>query len=123
MTQNHSNSPAQINTAFILFLDSFMAVSIIESMKRLAKNGKTIIFTIHQPSSDLFEKFDRVCFVSEGRLMFLGDRTQAHDFFDSQHFTCPSNYNPAEFYIKTLSISPFAKDECQNQVNVRRKKY
>ena len=99
-----------------------MAVSIIESMKRLAKNGKTIIFTIHQPSSDLFEKFDRVCFVSEGRLMFLGDRTQAHAFFDSQHFTCPSNYNPAEFYIKTLSISPFAKDECQNQVNVREKK-
>lgn len=99
-----------------------MALSIVESMKRIAKNGKTIIFTIHQPSSDLFEKFDRVCFVSEGRMMFLGDRVQAQEFFDSQGYRCPSNYNPAEFYIKTLSISPFAKEVCLEKINVSVKK-
>ncbi len=41
-------------------LDSFMAMSIVDSMKSLAQSGKTIICTIHQPSSEIFEKFDRL---------------------------------------------------------------
>ena len=63
-------------------LDSYMAMSIVESMKNLAKNGKTIICTIHQPSSELFAMFDKVCLISEGRLAYIGDRIQAINFFD-----------------------------------------
>jgi ABC-type multidrug transport system ATPase subunit len=100
-------------------IDSFMALSIIESMKKLAKTGKTIVFTIHQPSSDLFEMFDKICFVTEGRLAFFGDRNQAYTFFAQQGYKCPSNYNPAEYYIKTLSISPFDKKNCLKKVYVR----
>lgn len=78
-----------INDPGILFcdeptsgLDSYMAMSIVESMKNLAKSGKTIICTIHQPSSELFEMFDKVCLISEGRLAYIGDRIQAIRFFD-----------------------------------------
>ncbi len=40
-------------------LDSFMAESIVDSMYELAVNsGKTVISTIHQPSSQIFEKFN-----------------------------------------------------------------
>ena len=40
-------------------LDSFMAESIIDSMCELAySQGKTVITTIHQPSSQIFEKFN-----------------------------------------------------------------
>ncbi len=35
-----------------------MALSIVESMHKLARQGKTIISTIHQPSSQMFDKFD-----------------------------------------------------------------
>ena len=62
-------------------LDSFMAISVVDSMKSLASKGKTIICTIHQvsfrivlkyvskyliiilfqqPSSEIFERFDKV---------------------------------------------------------------
>jgi ABC-type multidrug transport system ATPase subunit len=41
-------------------LDSFMAVSIMESMRALAQKGKTIVCTIHQPSSEIFEMFDKL---------------------------------------------------------------
>ena len=64
-------------------LDSFMAMSIVESMRTLANNGKTIICTIHQPSSELFEMFDKVCFISEGRLGYIGDRIKAKEFFET----------------------------------------
>lgn len=62
-------------------LDSFMAMSIVESMKRLAKQGKTIICTIHQPSSEVFEKFDRLLLMAEGRLAYLGELNEAARFF------------------------------------------
>jgi ABC-type multidrug transport system ATPase subunit len=58
-----------------------MAVSIVECMKELAKKGKTIICTIHQPSSEIFEMFDSLCLLSEGRLAYMGDLSGANEFF------------------------------------------
>jgi ABC-type multidrug transport system ATPase subunit len=78
-----------VNNPGILFcdeptsgLDSYMAMSIVESMKNLAKNGKTIICTIHQPSSEIFEMFDQFCLISEGRLAYIGNRLKACKFFE-----------------------------------------
>ena len=81
-------------------LDSFMAASVVEIMQRLAEKGKTIICTIHQPSSDTFEKFHRLCLLSEGQLCFIGNLNETNDFFASQSFPVPLNYNPADHFIK-----------------------
>ena len=40
-------------------LDSFMAQSLIASLQRLAASGRTIMCTIHQPSSEVYAMFDR----------------------------------------------------------------
>ena len=40
-------------------LDAFMAQSLIASLQRLAASGRTIICTIHQPSSEVYSMFDR----------------------------------------------------------------
>ena len=37
--------------------------------------------TIHQPSSEIFEKFDKLCLLAEGKLAFFGERNQAIEFF------------------------------------------
>ena len=66
-------------------LDSFMAVIIIECLKSLAKKGKTIICTIHQPSSEIFSMFDRICLMAEGRTAFTGNPCDANHFF-RRHF-------------------------------------
>ena len=62
-------------------LDSFMAMSIVDCMQKLAQQGKTIICTIHQPSSEVFSKFDRLCLMAEGRMAFMGQTREALDFF------------------------------------------
>ena len=100
-------------------LDSFMAMSIVESMKNLALNGKTIICTIHQPSSEIFEMFDKVCLISEGRLAYIGDRLKAISFFDSQGFKCPEDYNPADYFIKILSVTETNRQKSIDTINVR----
>lgn len=63
-------------------LDSFMAHSVLQVLKRLADKGKTIIITIHQPSSELFGMFDKILLIAEGRPAFLGSPGQATEFFD-----------------------------------------
>ena len=62
-------------------LDSFMAMSLVESMRDLADKGKTIVCTIHQPSSEIFEMFDRLVLMAEGRLAYIGSLTEAKTFF------------------------------------------
>ena len=42
-------------------LDSYMAMTIVQRLEAMAgDHGKTIICTIHQPSSEVFELFDKV---------------------------------------------------------------
>ena len=99
-------------------LDSFMASSIVESMKNLARNGMTVVFTIHQPSSEIYELFDKIYLLSEGRLVYTGSLTMAARFFHSQNLTCPDDYNPADFYMKTLYVSPLDRNNGAASVNV-----
>lgn len=52
-------------------------------MKMLAhKNKKTIVCTIHQPSSELFELFDVIYLMAEGKTAFAGTLAEAYEFFE-----------------------------------------
>lgn len=62
-------------------LDSFMAHNVLQVLKGLANKGKTIILTIHQPSSELFALFDKILLMAEGRVAFMGPPASAHQFF------------------------------------------
>ena len=59
-------------------LDSHSSMVLIESLRKIAKEQKTIICcTIHQPSSKLFEAFDRVMCMRKGKILFQGLNGQA----------------------------------------------
>lgn len=92
-------------------LDSFMAQSVVQAMKTLASKGKTIISTIHQPSSEVFALFDRVLLMGEGRLAYLGNTQGAVSFFKGLGHVCPKTYNPADFFITTLAVEPEKEEE------------
>lgn len=62
-------------------LDSFMAQNVVSVLKSMAKKGKTVICTIHQPSSEMFELFDKILLMAEGRVAFLGRTDDACLFF------------------------------------------
>ena len=54
-------------------LDSFMAQSVVSVLKDMAAQGRTIICTIHQPSSEVFAMFDKLLLMADGRVAFMGD--------------------------------------------------
>ena len=45
-----------------------MAYGVVQQLKLLANQGKTVLSTIHQPSPEVFELFDEVIFLAEGML-------------------------------------------------------
>ena len=97
-------------------LDSFMAHSVLQVLKRLAVKEKTIILTIHQPSSELFGLFDKLLLMAEGRVAFLGTPNEAATFFTQMNAPCPTNYNPADFYVQFLAIVPGQEDESRETI-------
>ncbi len=98
-------------------LDSFMAVAITELMQDLAKKGKTIICTIHQPSSEIFNMFDKLCLMVEGKVAYFGEVTGATTFFKELNLKVPINYNPADFFIKNLAVAPNKRKECLDTIS------
>lgn len=62
-------------------LDSFMALNVAQVLKSMALSGKTVICTIHQPSSELFALFDKLLLLAEGKVAFLGSSEEADMFF------------------------------------------
>lgn len=62
-------------------LDSFIALNVIKVLKSMSHKNKTIICTIHQPSSEIFSLFDKVLLLANGRTAFLGAPEDASKFF------------------------------------------
>ncbi|ETW08013.1 hypothetical protein H310_02391 [Aphanomyces invadans] len=55
-------------------LDSRAATIVMECIKRIAESGRTVVCTIHQPSTVLFELFDKLLLLKTGgELVYFGD--------------------------------------------------
>ncbi|XP_068899588.1 protein scarlet [Tenebrio molitor] len=97
-------------------LDSYSAQKIVAMMNMMASSGKTILCTIHQPSSDIFSTFSQLILVAEGRIAFTGSAASALEFFEKVGYKCPSSYNPADFFIKTLATTPGFEENCKQSI-------
>ncbi|XP_067022118.1 protein white-like [Acropora muricata] len=97
-------------------LDSFMAQSVITSLQRLASSGHTIMCTIHQPSSEVYAMFDSILLLAEGRTAYMGTTTEALPYFQRLGYECPTNYNPADYFVQTLAIVPGDEERCRERV-------
>ena len=85
-------------------LDSFTATSVIETLKELAEGGRTIICTIHQPNSDIYDMFDRLMLLAQGKIIYYNEAKLAVNYFASINYKCPELSNPADYFMSMMSI-------------------
>ncbi|CAL7941365.1 unnamed protein product [Xylocopa violacea] len=84
-------------------LDSLSSYQCISLLKSLAKAGRTIVCTIHQPSAILYEMFDNVYLLAQGMCMYEGATINTISYFASIGLHCPKYHNPADFMIEVVS--------------------
>ncbi|QHO08479.1 ABC transporter G family member 9-like [Arachis ipaensis] len=81
-------------------LDSTTAQKIVSTLSELASDGeKTIVMTIHQPSSRIYYLFHKVLLLSEGNLMYFGMGSEAVKYFSSIDYAPSMDMNPSDFLL------------------------
>ncbi|XP_064992709.1 ABC transporter G family member 26-like [Musa acuminata AAA Group] len=92
-------------------LDSTSASKLLIILGNLAKVGRTVIMTIHQPSSRIFYMFDKLLLITEGQTIYHGNARESMHYFSSLGFVPEMAMSPAEFlldiatgHVKDISI-------------------
>ncbi|KAF9076400.1 ABC transporter [Rhodocollybia butyracea] len=95
-------------------LDSQSAWAIMDFLRSLSAQGQAILCTIHQPSAELFQVFDRLLLLRKGgQTVYFGDlghnATTLIQYFErngSRH--CDPTENPAEFMLDVIGAGATA---------------
>ncbi|KAG1857398.1 ABC-2 type transporter-domain-containing protein [Suillus subalutaceus] len=89
-------------------LDSQSAWAIVQFLRELADHGQAILCTIHQPSAELFQVFDKLLLLCKGgQTVYFGDigenSSTALNYFECNGAPrCGSDANPAEYMLDVI---------------------
>ncbi|OJD27548.1 hypothetical protein ACJ73_01048 [Blastomyces percursus] len=81
-------------------LDAYNAFNVVECLVTLAKNfNRTVIFTIHQPRSNIVALFDQLILLAEGKTVYSGPFANCQTYFDNIGYPCPPGFNIADYLV------------------------
>ncbi|KAG6761006.1 hypothetical protein POTOM_034195 [Populus tomentosa] len=84
-------------------LDSAAAFFVIQTLRNIARDGRTVISSVHQPSSEVFALFDDLFLLSGGETVYFGEAKMAVEFFAEAGFPCPSRRNPSDHFLRCIN--------------------
>ncbi|KAK4525866.1 hypothetical protein GAYE_SCF17G3775 [Galdieria yellowstonensis] len=64
-------------------LDAFNAQNVVQTLVGLARNGRAVVMTVHQPRSNIFSLFDMLLLLSEGQVVYFGPAKDALSYFSA----------------------------------------
>ncbi|GAA5921109.1 hypothetical protein JCM3775_004094 [Rhodotorula graminis] len=85
-------------------LDSSTAFQILQTLQRLAANGRVVVLSCHLPRSEAFGLFDKILLLSRGSPVFSGQRERMLPYFASLGHDLPAHTNPLDFVIDISSV-------------------
>ncbi|KAI9588123.1 ATP-binding cassette sub-family G member 1 isoform X1 [Glossina fuscipes] len=81
-------------------LDEVTARQCIQLLSNLAKEGHTIVCTLHQPSMTTFNYFDSVYVLGKGQCIYQGSPRSLIPFLQHIQRECPIQYSPPDYIIE-----------------------
>ena len=86
-------------------LDAASAFGIMKYLSELAvEKNLAVIATIHQPSTEIWDKFDNLCLLSAGELVYFGSAKDTLPYFGSVGYQCPQFANPADYFLTLINM-------------------
>eukprot|EP01135_Chromosphaera_perkinsii_P002143 Nk52_evm77s217 gene=Nk52_evmTU77s217 len=80
-------------------LDSKTSYEVMKVVRKLTNAGRSVICTIHQPSPQVFNMFDRLLLLVKGEPVYNGSVKESIAYFESFGFELPEDMNPADFIL------------------------
>ncbi|XP_019169567.1 PREDICTED: pleiotropic drug resistance protein 3-like isoform X1 [Ipomoea nil] len=91
-------------------LDSSTTYQIVACLQQLAQiTDATILMSLLQPAPEVFDLFDDIILMAEGKVIFHGPRSNILEFFENCGFKCPERKGVADFLQEVIS----RKDQAQ----------
>ncbi|CAG0880063.1 unnamed protein product [Darwinula stevensoni] len=101
-------------------LDSSSCVQCISLLETLAREGRTIICTIHQPSARVLEMFSQLILLADGKCFYSGSVKSLIPYLGETHgLQCPSYHNPAD-YVMELAVGEHGEEPLERLVQATR---
>jgi len=86
-------------------LDTFTALHLLHLLRKLSRQGATVIFSIHQPRSSIFSLFDSVLLLNgHGEEAYFGPAEKAVDFLTTCGVRMSGPDNPADFLLDSVAV-------------------
>jgi ATP-binding cassette subfamily G (WHITE) protein 2 len=86
-------------------LDSASALSLCLTLKELAESGScTVICTIHQPQTKIFNLFDELIILNKGHVLYQGPADKVIEHYAEAGFPCPAYTNPADHILDVVTF-------------------
>eukprot|EP01031_Cornospumella_fuschlensis_P031588 gene31588-38176_t len=87
-------------------LDSNTAFSLAKMLKHLGDVGEcTVVCTIHQPMPKIFQLFDNLILMKQGKIVYLGNAFKVVLFLWHAGLPCPPNVDLADHLLDTVCKS------------------
>lgn len=79
--------------------------------------GKTIVTTTYQAGNAIYDQFDKVLVLAEGRVIYYGPRSSGRSYFENMGFACPKGANVADFLTSvTVHTERVVRDGMEGKV-------
>ncbi|CAI9101367.1 OLC1v1038673C1 [Oldenlandia corymbosa var. corymbosa] len=91
-------------------LDSSTTYQMVSWLQQLAHlTDATILVALLQPAPEVFDLFDDIILMAEGKIIYHGPKSKVVEFFESCGFRCPERKGVADFLQEVIS----RKDQAQ----------
>nr|CAG8463766.1 2166_t:CDS:2 [Entrophospora candida] len=100
-------------------LDSLAAYNVMNVIVSMAKSYRlTVVLSIHQPSTETYSLFDKLCLLGLGKTLYFGKRDEATTYFEGLGHPCPRFANPADHFLRLVN-SDFMKDVTEARHHIK----
>lgn len=90
-------------------LDTVATTQCVRLLRQLARQGRTVVATIHQPSAALLDLFDHVYIIAQGECIFYGDTGAIVPFLKTLELACPKHHNPSDYIMEITETAQVIK--------------
>lgn len=101
-------------------LDISTSKQLVYLLQQLARQGRTLVITMHQPSTPILSMMDRLYAVVNGRCAFIGSVPHLVPYLKTMDLQCPPYHNPVDFLMEICSgafgpdVANRLVDSCRN---------